>query len=501
MARRSTFLVVVLCSIGVFGGPAIGQQQAELAGHPSELTFGALSFEVPDASSYRHTLSNGIPVFIAEDHALPLIDLSITVRIGSFLEPDDRSGVASLTGQLMRDGGTAAKSAEAYDERVDFLASNVFTFIGDTSGAASMNSITGAFDETLDLFFEMLKTPGFQQDRLDVAKDELLESMKQRNDHPRRISSREWQWLIRGRDHFTSQVLTAAQLEAITREDLIAFHKSYWRPENMIIAVAGDVDTKEVLAQLERHFEGWDVKGPKVSWPPPKPDFEPTPGVYYVDKEIPQGWVRIGHLGLQRKNWDDPENFALAVMNDILGGGGFTSRLVKRIRSDEGLAYAVGSRFGIDTYWPGEFLVSYQSKSATVAFAGVITQQEIEKMRTTKVSDQELTTSKNSFIEIFPRRFESADQIVGTFANDLYSGRPHTYWQKYRDRIRAVTADNVQKVAEKHLHADRLLMLIVGTWGEIEPGDADGRASMKQFADGKATELPLLDPLTLKPLE
>jgi predicted Zn-dependent peptidase len=223
--------------------------------------------------------------------------------------------------------------------------------------------------------------------------------------------------------------------------------------------------------------------------------------VYYVDKEIPQGWVRIGHLGLQRKGWDDPNNFALSVMNDILGGGGFTSRLVKRIRSDEGLAYAVGSRFGIGPYWPGEFLVSYQSKSATVAFAGAITKQEIEEMRTTKVSDQELTTSKNSFIEIFPRRFESADQIVGTFAADLYSGRPHTYWQKYRDRIRAVSADQVQKVAEKHLHPDRLLMLIVGTWDEIEPGDADGKASMKQFAGGKTTELPMLDPLTLKPLE
>ncbi len=188
-------------------------------------------------------------------------------------------------------------------------------------------------------------------------------------------------------------------------------------------------------------------------------------------------------------------------MNDVLGGGGFTSRLVKRIRSDEGLAYSAGSSFGIGQYWPGVFNAYYQSKSATVAYAAKIAMDEIERIRTEPVTEEELTVAKNSFIDVFPRRFESAEQIVGTFADDEYNQRSHDYWKSYRENIRKVTATDVMNAAKKHLHPDRLVMLVVGKWPEIEPGDPDGKATMAQFYDGKATELPLRDPLTLAPME
>jgi len=149
----------------------------------------------------------------------------------------------------------------------------------------------------------------------------------------------------------------------------------------MIIAVSGDVNTRDVLANLERRFADWKTSGPAVPWPPTGPTFTPKPGLYHVEKDIPQGKVYIGQLGTRWDRWDNPDNFALMVMNDILGGGGFTSRITKKVRSDEGLAYSAGSRFSIGTYWPGDFRVSYQSKNETVALAAKYSLAEIDKLR------------------------------------------------------------------------------------------------------------------------
>ena len=473
----------------------------KIPAHPTDLSYGPLKFDVPEAKKYRHELSNGISVYVVEDHALPLVSVSLTLRAGSFLDPDDAPGLAAGTGRMLRRGGAGEMNAEEFDERVDFLAVNMNAFGGDMSSGASFNCITGVVDEAMDLFFMMLKTPGFQEDRMMVERENILEDMKQRNDSPQSISGREWAWLIRGTDFFGSHVMTEQELFALTRDDLVEFHKQYWRPENMMIAVSGDVKTDEILAKLDKHFEGWKVEGPDVPWPPTGPSNTLAPGVYYVDKDIPQGRVIMGHLGKQRKNWEDPDVFALSIMNDILGGGGFTSRMVKRIRSDEGLAYSAGTSFGVGQYWPGVFRVFYQSKSETVAFAAQIAKTEIERIRTEPVSEDELNTAKNSFIDVFPRRFESAGQIAGTFVDDDYNGRPHGYWDRYRDNIKKVGTDEVLAVAKKYLHPDKLVMLIVGKWDEIEPGDGDGRATMAEFYGGKATELPLRDPLTLEPMD
>ena len=472
-----------------------------IAAHPSQLQYGPLGFEVPDGAKYRHELSNGIPVYIAEDHALPLVNVSITLRAGAFVDPQGKPGLAVATGAMLRRGGSGSMRAEEFDEKVDFLAANIGSFGGDTASGASVNCISGVVDQALELFFQMLKTPGFEQARIDVERENLLEDMKQRNDSPTTISNREWGWLVRGPDFYATKELTRAELDALKREDMIDFHRKYWRPENMYIAVWGDVSPQDMLAKLEKHFKGWSVEGPDVPWPPPGPKNTPQPGVYYVDKDIPQGRVVMGHLGYQRKGWDDPLPFTIDIMNDILGGGGFTSRLVKRIRSDEGLAYSAGSDFGVGDYWPGVFQAFYQSKSETVAYAAQIALEEIERMRTKPVSEDELKVSKNSFIDVFPRRFESAGQIVGTFVDDEYNGRPHEYWKTYRDRMRAVTVDAVLEASKQQLHADRLVMLIVGKWDAIEAGDADGRASMAKFFEGKATRLPLRDPLTLEPMD
>ena len=499
---KRSYLILLPCTILLLAGAAPASfAEGEIPARPEQLTYNSLDFEVPGVDNYRHELSNGIPVYVAQDRDLPLVTVSITLRAGNFVEPDGKLGVAEMAGTMLRRGGTASRNAEEFDERAAFLAANISSFTGDTSSGASVNCITPVFGEALELFFEMLKSPAFQQDRLDVEKNNLLERMKQRNDRPQSISGREWRWLMRGEDHFSARMMTQANVAALAREDLVDYYKNYWRPENMMVAVSGDVETSEVLAQLEKHFQGWDVKGPTVPWPPVPPTHTPNPGVYHVEKDIPQGRVLIGHLTYQRKSWKDKEESPLRILNDILGGGGFTSRLVKRIRSDEGLAYSAGSGFNLGLYWPGTFSVRYQSKSPTVALAAKIAMEEIDRIRTSKVSEEELAVAKGSFIEVFPRRFESAADIVNTFVNDEYAGRPAEYWINYRDRIQAVTADQVLKAAKKHLDPEKLVFLIVGKWDEIAPGDPDKRASMKEFFGGKATELPLRDPLTLEPMK
>jgi predicted Zn-dependent peptidase len=495
-SRLAAFVVVAALLVGT---PSFAAD--DLVSHPSELTFPPLDFQVPRAEGYRQQLSNGIPVYLVEDHALPLVDVRILVRVGSFLEPASKVGLAGLTGALMRRGGTAKLAPDALDERADFLAADISTSIGDTSGNASLNCLSSALDDCLDLFFDVLKSPRFDAKRLELEKSNRLEDLKQRNDHPAQIAAREWQWLLFGDEHFSSRQVTGESLAAIGRDDLVAFHQTWFRPENMMIAVAGDTSAATLLPKLEERFATWPA-GPaaEVPWPPPDARSVPGPGVYVVDKDIPQGNVRIGHLGKKRESWDDPDDAALAIMNDVLGGGGFTSRLTKRIRSDEGLAYSAGSQFGVGTFWPGSFTVFYQSKSETVAYAAEIAREELERIRSEAVTDEELRTSKASFIETFPSNFESALTVANLFATDEYLGRPHDYWYGYRDRVAAVGKDDVQRVARKYLDPDRLVFLIVGKWDDIGKGDADGRASMADFFDGASTLLPLRDPVSLEPV-
>ncbi len=510
MTTRSPrlWLALLLTSMLFGTGSTAAQEIAEetlldptpVPRHPSDLEFDELQFDVPDGGDYRHTLSNGVVVYVVEDRQLPLVDLSVTLRVGGFLDPDTKPGLAAMTASMLRQGGAGELSAEAFDERVDFLAADLDSEAGPTSASASLNCIRPVLDESLRLLFDMLRSPRFQQDRLDLEQEQTLEALKQRNDRPQTISARNWEWLMRGPDHFLSRELTESQVLSLVREDLIDFHARYWQPDNMIIGVAGDVDTQAILSTLEERFAGWRNDGPDVPWPPPAPTEEPRPGVYYIQKDIPQGRVLLGHLGYQRRGWKDRDVQALAVMNEVLGGGGFTSRLVKRIRSDEGLAYSAFSQFGIEPWWPGIFNIGYQSKSATVALAAKIALEEIDRIRREKITEAELVTAKASFIDVFPRQFESARRTVGIFVRDELEGRPHRYWIDYRDRVRAVDRDDVQRVARKHLHPDRLVLLVVGSWEEIAGGDADGRASMRDILGGRATELPLRDPLTLEPL-
>jgi zinc protease len=181
-----------------------------------------------------------------------------------------------------------------------------------------------------------------------------------------------------------------------------------------------------------------------------------------------------------------------------LGGSGFTSRITNRVRSDEGLAYDARSTFTPGVYFEGSFEVAFQSKSSTAAQAAQISLEEIERIRNQRVTSEELETVKNNAIEIFPRYFATASLIAGTFADDEFTGREASYWQTYRDKIRAVTAEDVLRVAKKYLHPDKLIILAVGNVSDMLKGNPDKpEYSFDKIAAGKITRIPLPDPATM----
>jgi len=503
MKKPENLFVVVLIAVLTLPVPAISEgseepwRGEEIPPRPEQLRFSEFSFRIPDGDAYRHTLPGGVVVYVVEDHTLPLVDVSVILRIGGFLDPPEQPGLIELTAAMLPLGGAGERSAEEFDDAVDSLAVELSSSAGARRADVGLNCIAPVLDEALELFFDMLRTPRFQEDRLEIEKGRRLEAFAQRNDEVRSLGDREWGWLLYGEDYFATRAVTRADLGSIRRRDLIDAHERYWRPRNMIFTVAGDVSTDAILAELTRRLETWEDTGEAVPWPPPLPDHRPRPGLYHVEKDLPQGAVWLGQLTRRWDDWADPECPAVEVMNNILGRGAH-SRLASRVRADEGLVYGLRSRFDLDPFQPGTFVILFQTKNPTVALAARIALEEVRRLRREPITADELTLAQRSLIDRVPYEIESPRQIVRRFAEDAYLGRPHAYWRSWRERIEGVTAEDVQRVAAKYLDPDTMLLLVVGAWDKIAPGDADRRSSMKELFEGRVEHLPWRDPLTLE---
>jgi len=486
---RAVLALLAAAALPLLAGPQ------EIPKTPDALVFRPLAFTPPDPAAHRVVLKGGMVAFVKEDPTLPLVNIQVLLRTGSYLEPEGKEGLAGLTGSQMRRGGSQSRSAEALDERLDYLAAQVSTGIGDTSASASLNCLRDNLDESLRLFVEVLRSPRFQEDRLALGKEQALQAMKKRNDESADIENREWGVLLHGERHFTNRFSTEASIRSIVHEDLVSFHRRYFYPANMILAVSGAFGRAEMVRKLEAAFASWP--SPRSAVPEvPAQTWPASPGLYRIQKDVNQGRVSIGLPSVRR---DHPDVYALEVMNEILGGSGFTSRITRTVRSNEGLAYSAGSGISFGVYYPGRFRAGFQSKSRSVAYATQLVLEEIRSIRESLVSDEELDTIKQSLVETFPSNFASAAQVVGTFAADELTRRPKGYWASYRDRIRAVTRQDVQRVAREHLVPEKMVVLVVGDQKEIDLGDPKHPVSMESLAPGgTVTTLPLRDPLTMK---
>jgi zinc protease len=454
--RRSLIINVVCFTVAMFAvwysGCAAGP-----ARDYAKLKYPKLSeIQIPEVE--RVTLPNGMRLFLLEDHELPLVNLSLRIRTGSMYEPADKIGLASITGEVMRTGGTTTRTGDEIDEELESIAASVETGIGLSSGSASMSVLKQDLDTGLTILADVLMNPAFRQDKIELAKMRHRSMISRRNDNVGAIAGREYDKLIYGPASVYARQEEYATVDNISRDDLVAFHKKYYGPNNAMLAVWGDFDTKQMIEEIEKAFEGWQKVDTDLPKPPPvQYEFRKTVNEIRKD-DVNQSNIYLGHIG---GLMSDPDYFALIVMNRILGGA-FTSRLFKNVRSREGLAYSVFGAYSANYEYPGEFYVGCQTKSESTVHAIRAMIREVEKMQESEVTDEELALAKDSFLNSFVFNFDSKGEIVNRLVTYEYYGYPADFLQKTKANVEKVTKADVLRVAREHLKPDQVQILVVG---------------------------------------
>ena len=446
-------LLISLCFIIASITTAFAGEPAK--SNPRSMTFPELRFEIPQAE--RVVLECGMPVYLLRDPELPIINLSAMVRTGSVYETTAKSGLAGLAGSVMRSGGAGGLSPEKMDDELEFMASAVESGIGADMGTVSLTSLTKNFSRTLRIFSDVLLRPDFSEKRVEIARKQMIEALRRQNDDPKEIGARELSKAIYA-GHPLGVVPTFESVKAITRQDLLDFHRRFFRSDNTILAVSGDFEREAMLQELNTVFGRNEKAAPLVLPDIPQPAQLFTPEVLYGRKEVNQTVIRMGHLGITK---DNPDLYAIRILDYILGGS-FTSRLTMEIRTNQGLAYNVDSRFDVGRRFTGSFIAETETKAESTAKAIGLMKTIIAGITKEPVSDQELKSAQEYIINSFMFGFTSPASIVTQRARLEYYGYPADYLEKYRGNITRITKEDVLNAARKHLKPDAFKLVVVG---------------------------------------
>jgi len=414
--------------------------------------------EVEAPKPTRVVLDNGMVVILIEDHELPLIDVSSRIRTGARYEPADRVGLAGLTGSVLRSGGTKTMNGDQLDEFLEGKAASIETAIGVTDGFASMSCLKEDFPAVLKVFAEVLRSPAFDADKLKIAKNQVVAGIARQNDDPQGILFREYNEVMYGGDSPYARSETYASVNAITREDLVAWHQKYFHPDRMILGVAGDFKTDEMVSLLKNTFGAWP-KGPAASnAEAPVPTQTPA-GVFYVEKnDMTQADILIGHLGIVRNN---PDYYSVELLNQVMSGG-FASRLFTNVRSKKGLAYAVNGGVGSNWDYPGTFDMFMTTKTETTGAGIEALIVEAKDLVAKPPTDEEVEKAKAGILNSFVFNSDSTLEILNQQLTYEYYGYPLDWQQRYRAGIEKVTTAQVREAAKKYVFPDKFAIVVVG---------------------------------------
>ncbi|HNX96219.1 MAG TPA: pitrilysin family protein [Candidatus Aminicenantes bacterium] len=473
-----TWIFVLLAGLGTLGAQV----------RPDQLVFPTLRFTPPDPQAFQVSFAGGSHGYLMEDHSLPMVDLVAVIPYGTVCDPKDKAGLAQLLQMSLVKGGTSKRDGTALEERLDFLGATLGLRIDARTSTLSLSVLSKDLAEGLEIFFDLLRHPAFRPESIAIAKGRMIEELKRANDAPKPVLEREYARLLYG-DHPLAWQPDRKTVDSLTATDLQRTVTRYFVPQGIVFAGAGDFRKAELVRLINQGLAGW-----QGSRPAPlalTATFSPvSPGVYFIQKKINQGYVNMGHLGIRE---DDPDYYAVMVMNFILGGGSFTSRITTKVRSDEGLAYNTGSKFTTSWGFPGLFAGYVQTKSSTVGYAISLIRQEFERIRNEPVSDGEMTTAINYFLESFPEQFTTPARTMTQFATFDALGRPLDYFKNYAAGIGKVDKARVQQVARKYIDPEKLAILVVGDWEGCNQGSGKYPHPLEDF--GTVHHLELTDPM------
>jgi predicted Zn-dependent peptidase len=433
------------------------------------MTFPPLQAHIPRLGREveRRVLPNGIVLFLASDRSLPTLDVTAVFRAGSHYEDPGRPGVALLTASQLRSGGTAARSYAAMNEELEYLAVSIEAAASTESLSVSLQALRKDADQAMRLLAEMLLQPAFDPIPLQTAQGRIVEDLRRVLENPGRLAAREFSRRTYTDAHPLGRPLTAAQVSAVRREDLADHYRRFVRPDNLLIAATGDFSLDELEAIVRAHLGGWQADSPLRLPPLPTVGTQTERAVYVLPRPLTQATVLLGHFGVSRSN---PDRYALDLMDSILGGSGFTSRITDRVRTDEGLAYSAWASFPTSTRDLSLYRASVQTKNENVPRAIRAILEEMERLQREPVTPAELTRAKeavaNSFIFRFPNRSSVVQQLLMLEFDD----EPADFYTTLLERYARVTVEDIQRVARRYLQPDRTTVLVVG---DVAPFEAD----------------------------
>ncbi len=404
----------------------------------------------------RQVLKNGLTLLVVERHNVPVVRVSVGINAGNLHEPGDKAGLASLVAGLLTEG-TATRTAQQISEEIDFVGGSVGASGGGDFVSANLSVLKKDLDLGFGLLSDIILNPSFPENEIIKQKERIKGGLRSMEDDPGYISSREFKKAVFG-DHPYGRLLTGTveTIDSITRDDLVDFHLRYYVPENSVMAVVGDVTNEEVEQLIQKYLSDWRPGGPSAA-APQKINIIKERKTVTIDKGLTQANIILGHAGVSR---DDSDYYALSVMNYILGGGGFSSRLMQNIRDDKGLVYDIHSYFASDKYG-GSFQVELQTKneSANTAIAEVL--KEINQIRSSPVTKDELSDAQSFLTGSFPMRIETGARIAGFLVAVEYYGLGSDYIDNYPEYINSVTREEVLRVAKKYLDPGNYVLVVV----------------------------------------
>jgi zinc protease len=404
----------------------------------------------------RIQLENGMILLLSERHDIPMVTVNMAIKAGNTAVPGDKPGLASITASLLMQG-TTKRSANQISSEIDFVGGSLSTGGGDDNASASLRVLKKDLRTGFELLSDVLMNPAFDQKEIDRKVKATLAEIQRQKEEPNVVAVEAFEKAVYGGHAYgrTSDDV-AAYLPKLTRQDILDFYKARYSPNNSIIAVVGDATEKEVVALLNEYFKGWKRNDQPLPAPVAPPVIDKTV-IKKIDKNITQANIDMGHIGISREN---PDYYAAMIMNYILGGGGFSSRLMDNIRDNKGLAYDVHSAFAAQKE-TGVFEVSIQTKNESANEVIAETLKEIRSIQAGLVSEKELADAKAYITGSFPLRMDTSAKIAGLLTSIEIYNLGLDYPQKFAGLINAVTREDIQRVAKKYLHPDNMVIVVV----------------------------------------